>query len=68
LNGTHQTQVYADDAYLLGENINIVKTQTLLDVTKKVGLEVNARIQDKIIVSSWVINTSKMWGNSDIWK
>jgi hypothetical protein len=43
-NGTHQLLVYADDANLLGDNIDTVKksTQTLIDASKEVGLEVNA--------------------------
>jgi hypothetical protein len=43
LNGTHQLLDYADDVNLLGVNIdNINKnTETLLDASKVVGLEVN---------------------------
>jgi hypothetical protein len=43
LNGTHQPLVYADDVNLLGDNIDTTKknTETLIDVSKEVGLEVN---------------------------
>jgi hypothetical protein len=43
LNGTHQLFVYADDVNLLGDNINTIKknTQTLIDVSEEVVLEVN---------------------------
>jgi hypothetical protein len=43
LNGTHQLLVYADDVSLLGDNIDTIKknTQTLIDASKEVGLEVN---------------------------
>jgi hypothetical protein len=42
LNGI-QLLVYADNVNLLGDNIDIVKknTQTLIDASKQVGLEVN---------------------------
>jgi hypothetical protein len=42
LNGTHQLLVYADDMNLLGDNIDTIKknTQTLIDASKEVGLEV----------------------------
>jgi hypothetical protein len=52
LNGTYQLLVYAD-VTLLDDNIN---TQTLIDASKEVGLEVNTQktclvtsMQDKII-------------------
>jgi hypothetical protein len=40
LNGIHQFTVCDDDLNLLGENINIIKTNTeaLLDASKRVGL------------------------------
>jgi hypothetical protein len=42
MNGTHQLLAYADDVNLLGDNINTIKkTQTLIDASKEVGLEIN---------------------------
>jgi hypothetical protein len=43
LNGTHQVVVYAHDVNLLDDNLDIIKknTQTLIDASKEVGLEVN---------------------------
>jgi hypothetical protein len=43
LNGTHQLLVYADDVNLLGDNIDPIKknTETLIDASKAVGLEIN---------------------------
>jgi late competence protein required for DNA uptake (superfamily II DNA/RNA helicase) len=42
LNGTHQLLAYADDVNLLGDNIDAIKkkTQTLIDASKEVGLEI----------------------------
>jgi hypothetical protein len=44
LNGTHQLLVYADYTNLLGDNINTIKknTETIIDTSKRFGLEVNA--------------------------
>jgi hypothetical protein len=44
LNGTDQLLVYADDVNLLGDNIDTIKkkTESLIDLIKAVGLEVNA--------------------------
>jgi hypothetical protein len=43
LNGTHQLVVYADDANLLGDNIDTIKknTETSTDASMEVGLEIN---------------------------
>jgi coproporphyrinogen III oxidase-like Fe-S oxidoreductase len=43
LNGTHQLLAYADDVNLLGDNIDTINknTQTLIDASKEVGIEVN---------------------------
>jgi hypothetical protein len=43
LNGTHQLLAYADDMNLLGNDIDTVNrnTETLIDASKEVGLEVN---------------------------
>jgi hypothetical protein len=64
LNETCMLLVYADDVNLLGDNIDTIKknTQTLMDASKELGLEVNTgrtkyscclclvtRMQDKIM-------------------
>jgi hypothetical protein len=43
LNGTHQFVTYADDVYLLGDNINTINKniETSIDASKKDGIEIN---------------------------
>jgi hypothetical protein len=43
LNGTYQLLAYVDDVNLLGDNLDTTKknTETLNDVSKEVGLEIN---------------------------
>jgi hypothetical protein len=44
LNWSHQLLVYADDVYLLGDNIDTTNknTETLIDASKVIGLDVHA--------------------------
>jgi hypothetical protein len=46
LKATHQLLAYADDVNLLGDNIDTIKknTETLIDASKEVGLEINVEI------------------------
>jgi hypothetical protein len=43
LNGTHQLLAYADDANLLGDNMDTIKesTEILVDASKEVRLKIN---------------------------
>jgi hypothetical protein len=42
LNGTHQFLAYADDVNLLGDNKDTINnTESLIDASKEVGVEVN---------------------------
>jgi 23S rRNA U2552 (ribose-2'-O)-methylase RlmE/FtsJ len=53
LNVTHQLLVYADDANLLGGNIDTIKekTETLIDASKEVCLEVNTEKTKYMLLS-----------------
>jgi hypothetical protein len=53
MNGTHRFLTYADDVNLLGDNINIIikNTETLVDASKEVGLEVNVEKTTYMLVS-----------------
>jgi hypothetical protein len=53
LNEMHQLLACTDDGNLLGDNIDAIKknTETLLDATKEVGLEVNAEKTKYMLLS-----------------
>jgi hypothetical protein len=60
LNGIHQLLAYADDVSLLGDNIATINknTQTLIDASKEVGLEVNVE-KPKYMLVSWDQNAGQ---------
>jgi hypothetical protein len=53
LNGTDQLLAYADDVNLLGDNLDTIKksTESLIDASKEVGLEINVEKTKYILVS-----------------
>jgi hypothetical protein len=53
LNGTRQLLAYADDVDLLGDNIDTIekKTETLVDASKEVGLEINVEKTKYMLLS-----------------
>jgi hypothetical protein len=53
LNGTHKLLVYADDVNLLGDSVNIIteNTETLLEASRDIGLEINAEKTKYMIMS-----------------
>jgi hypothetical protein len=52
-NGTHKLLAFADDVNLLGDNIDIINknTETLIDASKEVGLEVKVEKTKYMLVS-----------------
>jgi hypothetical protein len=53
LNGTHQLLAYVDDVNLLGDNIDTINknTETLIDASKEVDLEVNVEKTKRMLLS-----------------
>jgi hypothetical protein len=53
LNGTHQLLAYGADVNLLGDSIGTVKknTETLIDASKEVGLEINVEKTKYMLLS-----------------
>jgi hypothetical protein len=53
MNGTRQLLVYADGVNLFGDSVNTIKenSETLLDASRDIGLEINAEKTKYMIVS-----------------
>jgi hypothetical protein len=53
LNGTHQLLVYTDDVNLLGNSVNTINrnSETLLEASRDIGLEINAENTKYTIIS-----------------
>jgi hypothetical protein len=53
LSGTRQLLGYADDVNVLEDNVNTIRknTETLIDASKEVGLEVNAEKTKCVLLS-----------------
>jgi hypothetical protein len=62
LNGIHQLLAYNDDVNLLGDNMDTTKknTETLIDASKEVGLEINIE-KTKYMLLSHQQNVGQNW-------
>jgi hypothetical protein len=66
LNGTHKLFVYADDVNLLDDSVNTIKenSETLLEASKDIGLEINAEKKVYDYVSSSEFRTEPEYKDS----
>jgi hypothetical protein len=73
LNGTHELLFYADYVNLLGNNRSHEEnTETLINASEEVGLEVNAENTECMLPSlhqnAGQTDALKMWHSSYIWE